>query len=38
MVLETLQKTRGNRSEAARVLGLTRQGLLNKIGRYKIEL
>lgn len=38
MVLETLQKTHGNRSQAARILGLTRQGLLNKITRYKIEL
>jgi len=38
MVLETLQKTHGNRSQAARILGITRQGLLNKITRYKIEL
>jgi DNA-binding NtrC family response regulator len=38
MVLEALQKTRGNRSQAARILGLTRQGLLNKIARYKIKL
>jgi Nif-specific regulatory protein len=38
IVLETLQKTRGNRSQAARMLGLTRQGLLNKIARYNISL
>ena len=38
MVLEALQKTRGNRSQAARLLGLTRQGLLNKIARYNIKL
>jgi Nif-specific regulatory protein len=38
MVLEALRKTRGNRSQAARVLGLTRQGLLNKIARYNIKL
>ncbi len=37
IVLETLQNTRGNRSGAARLLGLTRQGLLNKIARYKIK-
>lgn len=38
IVFETLQKTHGNRSEAARLLGLTRQGLLNKIARYDIKL
>jgi len=38
IVSETLQKTRGNRSQAARMLGLTRQGLLNKIARYNINL
>jgi Nif-specific regulatory protein len=38
IVTETLQKTRGNRSQAARMLGLTRQGLLNKIARYNISL
>jgi Nif-specific regulatory protein len=37
MVLETLQKTKGNRSRAAKILGLTRQGLLNKIARYNID-
>ena len=38
MVVEALEKTEGNRSQAARILGLTRQGLLNKIVRYQIEL
>ncbi len=37
MILEALGNTKGNRSEAARRLGITRQGLLNKITRYKIE-
>ena len=36
MVSEALHKTRGNRSQAALKLGLTRQGLLNKISRYHI--
>jgi len=36
MVLQALEKTGGNRSQAARMLGLTRQGLLNKIARYHI--
>jgi transcriptional regulator with PAS, ATPase and Fis domain len=38
MVTDALAKTNGNRSQAARLLGLTRQGLLNKIARYQIEL
>ena len=38
MVRDALRKSGGNRSRAARELGLTRQGLLNKIRRYKIEL
>ncbi|MBT8371522.1 MAG: sigma 54-interacting transcriptional regulator [Deltaproteobacteria bacterium] len=37
MVTDALDKTKGNRSQAARRLGLTRQGLLNKIARYKID-
>jgi Nif-specific regulatory protein len=36
MILEALRKTKGNRSQAARMLGLTRQGLINKIERYNI--
>lgn len=38
MVTEALDETNGNRSQAARLLGLTRQGLLNKIARYKIDI
>ena len=38
MVSEALRETAGNRSRAAGLLGLTRQGLLNKIVRYKIKL
>jgi len=38
MVVEALRQTGGNRSRAARILGLTRQGLLNKIARYEIDL
>ena len=37
MVVAALRKSGGNRSQAARELGLTRQGLLNKISRYEIE-
>jgi Nif-specific regulatory protein len=36
MVSRALISTQGNRSQAARHLGLTRQGLLNKINRYRI--
>ena len=36
MVTRALREAAGNRSQAARLLGLTRQGLLNKIARYKI--
>jgi DNA-binding NtrC family response regulator len=38
MVTRALRDTDGNRSKAARILGLTRQGLINKIARYKIEI
>jgi transcriptional regulator with GAF, ATPase, and Fis domain len=38
MVQEALEKTDGNRSRAANSLGITRQGLLNKIKRYSIEM
>jgi transcriptional regulator with PAS, ATPase and Fis domain len=37
MVHEALKETGGNRSRAANLLGITRQGLLNKIRRYHIE-
>jgi Nif-specific regulatory protein len=36
MIREALRKTKGNRSQAARLLGLSRQGLINKIERYNI--
>jgi Nif-specific regulatory protein len=36
MVTRALKTSHGNRSQAARMLGLTRQGLLNKINRYRI--
>jgi Nif-specific regulatory protein len=36
MVSRALKTSSGNRSQAARMLGLTRQGLLNKINRYRI--
>ena len=38
MVTRALRDADGNRSKAARILGLTRQGLINKIARYKIEI
>jgi DNA-binding NtrC family response regulator len=37
MVVNALAAEGGNRSRAAQRLGLSRQGLLNKIGRYDIE-
>jgi Nif-specific regulatory protein len=37
MISDTLRQTKGNRSEASRILGITRQGLLNKIARYHIH-
>jgi Nif-specific regulatory protein len=38
MIIEALTKYKGNRSKAAQILGITRQGLLNKINRYAIKL
>jgi len=38
MILETLTNSGGNRSRAAKELGLSRQGLLNKIGAYRIMI
>ena len=37
MISEALANTRGNRSQAAKTLGLSRQGLLNKIAAYDIK-
>jgi two-component system response regulator HydG len=34
---EALDRSRGNKSEAARALGLSRQGLLKKLRRYGLE-
>jgi Nif-specific regulatory protein len=36
MIAEALQETRNNQQQAARLLGLSRQGLINKIKRYPI--
>jgi len=38
MVANALQHANGNRSQAASLLGLSRQGLLNKIERYNIKI
>ena len=38
MVREALETSGGNRSQASKLLGITRQGLLNKIKRYEIEI
>jgi Nif-specific regulatory protein len=38
MITDALRQSGGNRSQAARILGLTRQGLLNKIRRYEVNL
>jgi transcriptional regulator with GAF, ATPase, and Fis domain len=38
LVVNALEKTAGNRSHAAKLLGISRRGLLNKIARYSINL
>lgn len=38
MFLEAFQNTGGNRTRAARALGLTRQGLYNKIAQCNIRI
>ncbi len=38
LVVNALKKTAGNRSHAAKLLGISRRGLLNKISRYAINL
>ncbi|MGB9616910.1 MAG: sigma-54 interaction domain-containing protein [Desulfomonilaceae bacterium] len=38
LVVHALQTCKGKRHAAARLLGLSRQGLLNKINKYKISL
>jgi len=37
MITRALAQTRGNKTQAARLLGLSRYGLLKKIKRYKLE-
>lgn len=37
LILETLEKTEGNKSEAARRLGITRKTLQNKLNKYERE-
>lgn len=37
LVVKTLQQTNGNQTKAAQKLGLTRQGIANKIARYGID-
>jgi transcriptional regulator with PAS, ATPase and Fis domain len=37
MIGEALEKCSGNRTRTARVLGITRQGLLKKMKRYSIS-
>ena len=37
MISQALERVQGNRSQAAKNLGLSRQGLLNKISAYNIE-
>ena len=37
-IVQTLQKTSGNKSEAAKLLNITRTTLNNKIKKYKIAL
>lgn len=35
LILETLEQTDGNKSEAARRLGITRKTLQNKLSKYE---
>jgi DNA-binding protein Fis len=36
MIKDALEKTRGNKQKASEILGITRQGLIKKIKRYKL--
>jgi DNA-binding NtrC family response regulator len=38
LIITTLQKVNGNKSLAARILGISRSNLYEKIAKYKIEL
>ncbi|MGI8565681.1 MAG: helix-turn-helix domain-containing protein, partial [Pyrinomonadaceae bacterium] len=37
-IVETLTATRGNKSEAARLLGISRKNLYEKLARYKTDV
>ena len=37
MIVEALQSTRNNQQQAAKTLGLSRQGLINKMKRYSLS-
>jgi DNA-binding NtrC family response regulator len=37
MIVDALERTRNNQRQASRVLGLSRQGLIDKIKRYSIR-
>jgi DNA-binding NtrC family response regulator len=36
MIREAIESTRNNQQQAARLLGLSRQGLINKLKRYSL--
>jgi len=36
MIHEAIESTRNNQQQAARLLGLSRQGLINKLKRYSL--
>jgi DNA-binding NtrC family response regulator len=36
MIHEAIESTRNNQQQAARLLGLSRQGLINKLKRYTL--
>jgi transcriptional regulator with GAF, ATPase, and Fis domain len=38
MIQEALEETRNNQQQAARLLGLSRQGLINKMKRYRLAI
>ena len=38
MISEALESSGGNQTKAAKILGLSRQGLLNKVAAYNIQV